>query len=177
MDSGMSEARPTRHSLWQMGRYLLVGAFNTVFGYSLFAVLNFSLQRLGSYSYMLASLLSNLIAISVAFLGYKWFVFETKGNYLKEWLRCIAVYSSAMLITLAGLPILVPLLRHFMVQRPQAAPYLAAAIMAVITVIASFFGHKHISFAAEAEAGSGNKTGKQFVGPPEGSMVGHSEES
>ena len=173
----MSEARPTRHSLWQMGRYLLVGAFNTVFGYSLFAVLNFCLQGLGSYSYMLASLLSNLIAISAAFLGYKWFVFKTKGNYLKEWLRCIAVYSSAMLLTLAGLPILVPLLRHFMVQRPQAAPYLAAAIMAVITVIASFFGHKHISFAVEAEPGSENKTGKQFVGPPEGSMVGHSEES
>ena len=54
-----------------------------------------------------------------------------------------------MLLTLAGLPILVPLLRRYMVQRPQAAPYVAAAIMAVVTVIASFFGHKHISFAVK----------------------------
>lgn len=98
---------------------------------------------------MLASLLSNVIAITAAFLGYKWFVFKTKGNYLKEWVRCVAVYSSGMLLTLAGLPILVPLLRRFMVQRTQAAPYVAAAIMAVVSAIASFLGHKHISFAVK----------------------------
>src|SRR5664280_2425738 len=145
----MSEARPEQSSPRQMGIYLLVGAFNTVFGYSLFAVLNFCLQGIGSYNYMLASLLSNLIAITVAFLGYKWFVFRTRGNYLKEWIRCVGVYSTGMLLTLAGLPVLVPLLRRVLVQRPQAAPYVAAAIMAVITIIASFFGHKHISFAVK----------------------------
>jgi putative flippase GtrA len=138
----------TQHRLpWQMTRYLLVGAFNTLFGYSLFAVLNYGLQDLGSYSYMLASLLSNLIAITVAFLGYKWFVFKTKGNYLKEWIRCMGVYGGGMLLTLAGLPVLVPLLRRAMLHRPQAAPYVAAAIMAVVVVIVSFFGHKYISFA------------------------------
>src|ERR1035441_3477089 len=159
----MSEAQPAQRSVWQMGCYLLVGAFNTVFGYSLFAVLNYSLQDLGQYSYMLASLLSNLVAISVAFLGYKWFVFQTRGNYLKEWLRCIAVYSSGVLLTLAGLPILVPLLRRFVVQRPQAAPYLAAAIMAVVVVIASFFGHKHISFAVKNDPGYDRPAGSSFL--------------
>jgi len=154
---------PAQHSLWQMGRYILVGCFNTLFGYSLFAVLNYSLQGTGSYSYMWASLLSNLIAISVAFLGYKWFVFKTKGNYLKEWFRCVMVYSSSVLLTLACLPILVPLLRHVMVQRPQAAPYVAAAIMAVVTVIASFFGHKHISFAISDAPPSGDNSGSQLV--------------
>ena len=142
----MRDAPPERRSLHQMGLYLLVGAFNTVFGYSLFAVLNYLLQGLGSYSYMLASLLSNLIAITVAFLGYKWFVFKTKGNYLREWIRCVGVYGGGMLLTLAGLPILVPILRRWLVQRPQVAPYLAAAIMAGVVVIVSFFGHKHISF-------------------------------
>jgi putative flippase GtrA len=159
----MSEARPSQRSFWQMGRYLLVGGFNTVFGYSLFAVLNYSLQGMGQYSYMLASLLSNLVAISVAFLGYKWFVFRTKGNYMKEWFRCIAVYSSGMLLTLAGLPLLVPLLRRFMVQRPQAAPYVAAAIMAVVVVIASFFGHKHISFAVKNDPGYDRPAGPSFL--------------
>ena len=139
-----------------MVRYLLVGAFNTGFGYSLFAVLNYTLQSLGSYSYMLASLLSNLIAITIAFLGYKWFVFKTKGNYLREWIRCMGVYGSGMLLTLAGLPVLVPLLRRFMLPQPQAAPYLAAAIMAIVVVIVSFFGHKHISFAESGTAQSGS---------------------
>jgi putative flippase GtrA len=158
----MSEVPPGQRSVGQMGRYLLVGGFNTVFGYSLFAVLNFSLQGMGPYSYMLASLLSNLVAISVAFLGYKWFVFRTKGNYLKEWIRCVAVYSSGLLLTLAGLPILVPLLRRSLTQRPQAAPYVAAAIMAVVTVIASFFGHKHISFAVKTNPEADKATGRSF---------------
>ena len=159
----MNDARTAPHSLLQLGRYLLVGAFNTVFGYSLFAVLNYSLQGLGSYSYMLASLLSNLIAITVAFLGYKWFVFKTKGKYLPEWIRCVAVYSSGMLLTLAGLPVLVPLLRRVMVHQPQGAPYVAAAIMAVVTVIASFFGHKHISFAVKPAPGVAHSTESPLV--------------
>ena len=148
----MNQSTGEHRTHWQMVRYLLVGAFNTVFGYSLFAALNFVLQNVGSYSYMLASLLSNLIAITVAFLGYKWFVFKTKGNYLREWIRCLGVYGGGMLLTLAGLPILVPLLRRVVVSRPQAAPYLAAAIMAVVVVVVSFFGHKHISFAVSETA-------------------------
>ena len=120
----------------------------------MFALFNYGLQGLWSYSYMLASFLSNLIAITVAFLGYKWFVFKTKGNYLREWIRCMAVYGGGVLLTLAGLPILVPLLRRVLVQRPQAAPYIAAAIMAAITVIVSFLGHKHISFAVPANSAS-----------------------
>ena len=141
----------------QMTRYLLVGAFNTLFGYSLFAVLNYGLQNLGSYSYMLASLLSNLIAITVAFLGYKRFVFKTKGNYWKEWLRCIGVCGGGMLLMLAGLPVLVPLLRSIL-RRPQYAPYVAAAIMVIVVVIVSFFGHKHISFAVSEPAPSADSS-------------------
>jgi len=132
-------------SLSQFIRYLLVGGFNTAFGYSLFALLNWSFTGLGSFSYMYAAVLSNLIAITVAFLGYKWFVFRTRGNYLIEWVRCVGVYSSSMAIGLVGLPILVPILRSHS-QRPERAPYAAAAILTVITVIFSFLGHKNISF-------------------------------
>lgn len=129
----------------QLVRYLLVGGFNTVFGYGLFALLNWSFTGFGSYSYMYAAVLSNLIAISVAFLGYKWFVFRTRGNYLVEWLRCMGVYGSSMLIGLAGLAVLTPILRHHM-HRPALASYVAAAIMTIVTVIFSFLGHKNISF-------------------------------
>ena len=129
----------------QFIRYLLAGGFNTVFGYSLFALLNWSFRGLGSFSYIYAAALSNLIAITVAFFGYKWFVFRTRGNYLIEWVRCIGVYGSITAIGLVGLPILVPIVRSHS-QRPERAPYIAAAILTVITVIFSFLGHKNISF-------------------------------
>lgn len=131
-------------------RYVFVGGFNTVFGYGVFALLNWLMRGLGNYSYMYAAVLSNFIAISVAFLGYKWFVFRTKGNYLIEWIRCFGVYGTSALIGLAGLPILVTILRPHM-QRPELASYLAAAIMTVITVVFSFFGHKNVSFRQSIE--------------------------
>jgi putative flippase GtrA len=129
----------------QFARYLLVGGFNTVFGYGSFALLNWSLRDLGSFSYMYAAVLANLIAITVAFLGYKWFVFKTRGNYLIEWIRCLGVYGTSMLIGLAGLPILVTILRPHLRNR-ELASYLAAAIMTAVTVIFSFLGHKNVSF-------------------------------
>ena len=132
-------------SLHQFARYVLVGGFNTVFGYGLFALLNWLFTGLVSYSYMYAAALTNIVAITVAFLGYKWFVFRTRGNYLVEWLRCLGVYGSSILISLAGLPILVPILRRHL-EHPEGASYLAAAIMTVVTVILSFLGHKNISF-------------------------------
>jgi putative flippase GtrA len=132
-------------SLLQFARYILVGGFNTVFGYGIFALLNWSFTGLGSYSYMYAAVLGSLISITVAFLGYKWFVFRTRGNYLREWVRCLGVYGSSTLIGLVGLPILVPILRSHL-RNPGQASYLAAAILTIVSVIFSFVGHKNISF-------------------------------
>jgi len=126
-------------------RYLLVGGFNTLFGYGLFALLNWLFTGMGRFSYMYATFLSSLISITVAFLGYKWFVFRTHGNYLAEWIRCVGVYGSTMLIALAGMPILVPVLQHVLF-RPELASYIAGAIMTCITIIFGFFGHKNVSF-------------------------------
>ncbi len=84
----------------QVARYLVIGAWNTLFGYGTFALLNFLFARLleGEYlAAMAASVLANVIAISVAFLGYKLWVFRTKGNFLREYLRCFLVYGSTFL--------------------------------------------------------------------------------
>ncbi len=152
----------SQRSLPQFTRYLLVGGFNTVFGYGLFALLNWSFTGLGSYSYLYAWLLTSLIALTVAFLGYKWFVFRTRGNYLVEWLRCLGVYSSSMVIGSVGMAIMVPILRAHL-YKPQHASYIAASILAVITVLLSFLGHKNISFrqklAADGKPSSSGTSG------------------
>src|ERR1035437_8903670 len=71
----------------QFGRYLLVGTWNTLFGYGTFALFTAVLNPFVPHSYILASLLSSLLNITVAYLGYKWFVFKTRGHYLREWMR------------------------------------------------------------------------------------------
>lgn len=134
-----------RRQMWQAIRYLMVGGFNTGFGYVLFVSFNYLFRRFGVYGSELASLVASIFSITAAFLGYKWFVFRTKGHYLREWLRCISVYGSSMLFTLAMLPPLTLLLRRWMAN-PQLASDAAAAILAVVTVGVSYFGHKHFSF-------------------------------
>jgi putative flippase GtrA len=135
----------SKDSATEFVRYLLVGGFNTVFGYGLFALLNWALTGLGSYGYLYAAMIANPISITVAFLGYKWFVFRTRGNYLAEWIRCVSVYGTTMLVGLTGLSILVPILRRVLAH-PVQAPYIAAAVLTVVTVVGSFVGHRSFSF-------------------------------
>lgn len=129
----------------QFGRYLLVGTWNTLFGFGTFALLTAVLNRIVPHSYIWASLLASLLNITVSYLGYKWFVFRTKGNYLREWMRCVAVYSGGIIFGLIALPLLVVLIRHntrFFAE----APYIAGALLTVVVVVYSFFGHKNFSF-------------------------------
>ncbi len=139
-------AKLTRHfPPGQFGRYLLVGTWNTLFGYGTFALFTAALNPILPHSYIWASLLSSLLNITVAYLGYKWFVFRTKGNYLREWFRCVAVYSGGILFGLIALPLLVVVIRHntrFFAE----APYIAGALLTVVVVVYSFFGHKKFSF-------------------------------
>lgn len=139
----------SKESAWQFIRYLLVGGFNTLFGFCVFALLNWLFRNFGSFAYMYAWLLANVIAITAAFLAYKWFVFKTRGNYLIEWLRCFGVYGSGLLFGAVALPITVTVLRRVM-QRADLAPFVGAALLTSVTVILSFLGHSKFSFRRES---------------------------
>jgi putative flippase GtrA len=164
----------------QFLRYLCVGAFNTVFGYLSFAVILTLLngvlpQRFVYLTVVLASILSTPINITVAYFGYKFFVFKTRGNYLVEWLKAFAVYGTGMIPGLVVLSALTRLLEsiihrhaaplhrllssletHF-TGRPLAtlhhlatgkamAGYIAGAIVIGFSTIYSFIGHKKVTF-------------------------------
>lgn len=92
-----------------------------------------------------AYLFASFVNITISFLGYKWFVFRTKGNYLLEYSRSFSVYLPTLAISAVAIAPLTLLLRRF-TPFPGQAPYVAGAILLVITVVLSFLGHKHISF-------------------------------
>ena len=134
----------------QFGKYLAVGACNTVFGYSTYAGLTVLLTPHIPYAYVIASLLSGVVNITFSFLSYKWFVFKTRGNYLREWSRCILVYGGTMLLSSAVLPATVFLLRQ-LTPADKSAPYIAGAIQMGTAAAAGFIGHKNFSFASVVE--------------------------
>lgn len=133
----------------QFLRYITVGVWNTVFGYACFALLTWLFIHLfparPAMMTSIAYVSSAFVNISVSFLGYKWFVFRTKGNYLLEYLRSFSVYLPTLAINAAAIVPLTVLLRRT-TPFPQEAPYVAGAILLVITVVLSFLGHRHISF-------------------------------
>ena len=148
----------------QIIRYLCVGAFNTVFGYLSYAamltLLNGHLpQRFLYLTVVLASAIVTPVNITVAFLGYKFFVFRTRGHFLKEWAKCFAVYGAGWLPGLFALSATTKALQlllhrynpplHWLNHASNAnaaAGYIAGLLMVFVTTIYSFLGHKHITF-------------------------------
>jgi putative flippase GtrA len=170
----------------QFVRYLCVGVFNTFFGYLSYVIiltlLNAALPvRLLYITVVLASVLSQPLCITVAYLGYKFFVFRTKGNYLREWLKCFAVYGTAMIPGLVALSALtrylqsvirghavwlhgmlavleghlsgrsLALLERVATGRAMAG-YIAGAIVIGLTTIYSFIAHKKVTFHRKTTA-------------------------
>ena len=133
----------------QFGRYLLVGGANTVFGYATYALLTAVLDAVMPHGYMLAGALSAVLNITVAYLNYKWFVFKTKGSYLREWARCVAVYSGGIAISVLSLPILVFAIRRY-TNFVAGAPYIAGALLIGVNTVLTFLGHKKFSFRTPA---------------------------
>jgi putative flippase GtrA len=135
----------------QFGRYLVVGVFNSLFGYSSYALLTAVLTPHVPYAYILAGVLASVLNITVSFLNYKRFVFKTKGNYLREWSRCLLVYSGGIAIGAVLLPVTVFTIRH-LTRADASAPYIAGALLMGVNIIVSFLGHKKFSFGPSPDA-------------------------
>jgi putative flippase GtrA len=141
----------------QVVRYVLVGGWNTIFGYTCFFFMTRWLTSfMPTYSYIVASLGSNLVSITVAFFAYKRYVFKTSGNYLHEWLRCLIVYSGTIVLSAVAIAPLVGVIRHVSRFYTQA-PYIAGAVVMVLGAVSSFLGHKHISFRRVEDIGPGER--------------------
>jgi len=117
-------------------RYLLAGGWNTLFGYVCGLVLYYGLG--GRVHVVMVGVLANLLAITMAFMTYKLFVFRTKGNWLAEYFRAYLVYGATAILGIGLLWILVD---------GAGFPFwLAQGLVIVITVIVSFVSHSRFTF-------------------------------
>lgn len=117
-------------------KYLIVGFWNTIFGYASFSALYYAMHKTSHYLVVLT--ISYIISITNAYLCYKIFVFKTKGNIIKEYLRFYVVYGVGYVINIITLPIMIEVL--------GITPYISQGIVTVFIVTISYLGHKHFSF-------------------------------
>lgn len=123
-------------------RYLMVGGFNTAFGYAVFV----AVQLLaGSVIGYLGSLYTaHVLASIVAYVLHRKVVFRVTGNVLIDFLRFQSVYVVSLVANTALLPLLVEVFGWNV--------YIAQALIVFVTVVVTFVGHKYFSFRRPAAA-------------------------
>ncbi len=131
-------------------RFLAVGVFNTVFSIALAYVFIFPVEfffpKLPRAAVTtIANYAALPIAITVAFLAYKWFVFRTHGNYFKEWLKVFAVYGVSLPFPAFVIPIATSLFLRLHVN-PRVVSLLALVANSIVIACYSYFAHKKFSF-------------------------------
>lgn len=116
-------------------RFLLVGGYNTVISYLLYALFLW----IGDERYPQLSLFFSFILSSLnSYWTQKIFVFVTSGNYMREYIRCLLSWGISYLLNVVWLYILV----HIVLLNP----YLAQLIAQILVVVNSYLMLKHFAF-------------------------------
>lgn len=142
--------RACSHSFWhrnEQARFLLVGAFNTAFGYLVFVLLY--LLAGDRLHYLLVAVLAHFLAVAEAFLFHRRLVFRSSGPWLMEFFRYNLSVLGVMLAGLLGL--------YLLVSGLQLHPLPAQAIVTGLSVIVSYFAHRHFSFRPRGPADGGKR--------------------
>lgn len=130
--------------------FVLVGGLNTAVGYGAFLLFRGMGHLWGGDAAVLAA---QAVAIPIAFVLHRRFVFRVTGRVLPDLGRFLLVAAIPIGVNLAVLPVLTTVFRWPVL--------LAQLIFTVAWVLASFFLHRGFSFrrgAAEV-TGSGGSTG------------------
>jgi putative flippase GtrA len=140
--------------------YLIVGGWNTLFGYSLFAGLYYLLHdvvgmpRVGGS--MLALAMASVIGMINNYILYKIIVFRSHGSVRRELPRFLVVYVVALTVNLAVLPVALHEL-PFNVYAVQAG-------FTILIVVATYAANKYFSFASRGTKDGGTPNESTGVG-------------
>ncbi len=128
--------RMSKDELYRLTRYLLVGGWNVLFMVGVYALFYQWWQHQVHYLVLLIPV--NILAMTNTYLCQKFFVFRTKGNFLREYLRCYVVYGGSMVLGFALMFVAVSLF--------GLHPVLAQGVCFVISTVYNYFGQKWFSF-------------------------------
>lgn len=119
----------------QQIRFVFAGGYNTVIGYLLFAA---ALFILGSGHYQAALFISYILSSFNSYLSQKFLVFQTKDNYVKEYLKASAVWFFGYILN--------AIILYFLAEKLNLQPYFAQAIGLVCVTVLTYILLKYYSF-------------------------------
>uniref|UniRef100_B1XTF3 GtrA family protein n=1 Tax=Polynucleobacter necessarius subsp. necessarius (strain STIR1) TaxID=452638 RepID=B1XTF3_POLNS len=124
-------------------RFLIAGGVNTLIGLSVYPILYFFLEPIG-FGYIEVLLIAQLICITFSFITSKYFVFKTKGNSHKEYIKFFIFYGFYGALNLLCLP--------FFVEVLKITPIISQALFSITIIVTSYFWHNFITFKQPKES-------------------------
>ena len=117
-------------------RFLFIGCVNAGISYVIYAL---SLFLLGHEHYQVCVALQWSISSIFSYLNQKFFVFCTKGNYLREYLKCCATWFVSYLINV----VILELLMKYIFSNAYIAQFISIFLVSVVTyVLFKYFAFK-----------------------------------
>ncbi|MGV9667695.1 GtrA family protein [Nocardia niigatensis] len=126
--------------------FALVGGFNTLLGMALTIVWLTVLGDLVAkdVAAALSVALAYAVSMVVAFVLHRTLVFRVRGHLLRDFVAFVGVNAVGMVLNMVLLQLAVSLLHA------PAKP--AAVVVMGLVAVASYFGHRHISFRRPADS-------------------------
>lgn len=115
--------------------FLIVGAYNTAFGFAVFAAVHLLFPGI---PYLVVLLIAHVISVLNAFWAYRVLVFKVRGHVWRDLARFWTVYLGALAVNAALLPLLV--------EVAGLDVLVAQALVVFVTALGSYVGHKRFSF-------------------------------
>lgn len=130
--------------LWQGSRklrFLVVGGWNTLFGYlSFYALYLLTADRL---HYLIVAVLAHFVAVTQSYVMQRRLVFRSAAPVPGEFLRFNASHIGTLLFGLLAM--------YVLVEAASLSPLVAQAIVILTSVILSYMLHSRVSFGPSAD--------------------------
>lgn len=118
-------------------RFLIVGGINTIFGLSIYPLIYIATRRFDLF-YLWILVPSHLIAITFSYTTFKYFVYKTKGNHVREYGRFSFFHVVMFIVNLVALP--------FLVEICGINPVISQIFFGLLVASTSYIWHQKITF-------------------------------
>lgn len=144
MNGGNSSWLDVPRRLWHGSRklrFLVVGGWNTVFGYACFSLLY--LLAGDHVHYLIITTVAHGINIAQAYVMHRHLVFRSDARIAGEFLRFNAGHIGTFLFGLLAM--------YLLVEAGGLSPLVAQALVILMNLVLSYVLHSRVTFAGAAE--------------------------
>ena len=109
-------------------RFIFIGGVNAAISYVIFVIL---ILILGEVHHQVCVAGQWFFSSFISYLNQKFFVFNTRGNYVKEYLKCCSTWAVSYVLNV----IILELLIRYLLKNVFAAQFISLFIVSVVTYV------------------------------------------